>query len=40
MPVFGLASATSHVPVAKLGRSAAFRIGAAATDEAVVEYRD
>jgi hypothetical protein len=36
MPVFGLAAATSHVPVAAKGQSAALRIGASRTDEVAV----
>jgi hypothetical protein len=35
MPVFGLAAATAHVPVARRGQSAARRIGATAADEPV-----
>ena len=33
MPVFGLAAATSHVPVGRKGQSASRRIGATDTDE-------
>ncbi len=33
MPVFGLAAAASHLPVARLGQTSAARIGAAATDD-------
>ena len=35
MPVSGLAKATKHVPVGKRGESAARRIGARATDDAL-----
>lgn len=37
MPVFGLAAATSHVPVGRTGHSAATRIGAAPEDTPAVE---
>ncbi len=40
MPVVGLAAATQLVPVGKKGQSAAYRIGARATDEAAVEPAD
>lgn len=36
MPSFGLAAATTHVPVDSKGQSAARRIGATATDEVTV----
>lgn len=37
MPVFGLAAAASHVPVASKAQTAAARIGAAPVDEPAVE---
>lgn len=37
MPVFGLAAATTHVPVGSKADTAAARIGAATADEPVVE---
>jgi hypothetical protein len=37
MPEFGLARATSHVPVAVRGQSAAARIGASATDDPALD---
>ena len=36
MPVFGLAAASAHVPVARKGQAAAARIGAAGADEPVL----
>jgi hypothetical protein len=36
MPAFGLAKATTHVPLAKRGQSAAARIGASAVDSPAV----
>ena len=40
MPVFGLAAATTHVPVGRKAHTAAARIGAGRTDEPAVEpYR-
>lgn len=36
MPTFGLAAATACVPVGQKGQSAAYRMGKAANDEAVV----
>ncbi len=40
MPVFGLAAATTHVPVGRKAHTAAARIGASRTDEPAVEpYR-
>jgi hypothetical protein len=38
MPAFGLAKATTHVPVAKRGQSAAGRIGAGADDPLLEPY--
>ena len=40
MPLVGLAAATSHVPVGRRGQSAAYRIGARATDDAAVNPAD
>jgi hypothetical protein len=37
MPVFGLAAAMGHVPVARKAQAAAARIGASETDEPAVE---
>ena len=37
MPVFGLAAAAAHVPVARKAQAAAARIGASRTDEPAVE---
>jgi hypothetical protein len=37
MPAFGLAKATSHVPVARKGNSAPQRLGLASTDEPAAE---
>jgi hypothetical protein len=37
MPVFGLAAAAEHLPIARKAQTAAARIGASDTDEPVVE---
>lgn len=37
MPVFGLAAASTHLPVRELGQSAASRIGVSASDDPAVE---
>ena len=37
MPMFGLAAATTHVPVGRKAQTAAARIGASRTDEPAVE---
>lgn len=36
MPLYGLAKATTHVPVGRKGQAAAYRIGAKSTDEPAV----